>query len=124
MAQVSTEAASDTRGPGERMTMAGTIDELDRCGFDEHFTVVDGRLHALGSGDEFAAGQVAVASHYRFEGVSDPDDMAILYALETGTGVRGTLTDAFGVYADPSVGEFMKEVVASRPAPPRTARAV
>ena len=51
-----------------------------------------------------------VAEYHRFEGVSDPDDMAILYGIETRSGVRGTLTDAFGFYADPLVGDFMKEV--------------
>jgi hypothetical protein len=37
--------------------------------------------------------------------------MAILYAIETRSGVRGTLADAFVVYADPLVGAFMREVV-------------
>jgi len=36
--------------------------------------------------------------------------MSIVYAIETGNGVRGTLTDAFGVYADPSVGAFIRKV--------------
>jgi hypothetical protein len=36
--------------------------------------------------------------------------MSILYALETRSGVRGTMADAFGVYADPLVGAFMDAV--------------
>lgn len=59
----------------------------------------------------FAPSQVSIAEWHHFEGVSDPDDMAILYAIETRTGVRGTIADAFGVYTDPSVGRFMREVV-------------
>ena len=89
--------------------------ELAGRGFAEQFTVVDGRLHVMSSGAEFAAAQVVVADHYRFEGVSDPGDMAILYAIETRSGVRGTIADAFGVYADPFVGAFMKAVALRRP---------
>jgi len=44
-------------------------------------------------------------------GVSDPDDMSILCAIETRSGVRGTLVDAFGVYSDPLVGAFLHDVV-------------
>lgn len=40
----------------------------------------------------------------RFEGTSDPDDMSVIYALEARDGMRGTLTDACGSYADPAVG--------------------
>jgi hypothetical protein len=38
------------------------------------------------------------------------------YAIETPTGVRGTIADAVGVYADPSVGGFMRSVVRCHPA--------
>ena len=89
--------------------------ELAERGFAEQFTVVGGRLRVMSSGAEFAAAQVVVASYYRFEGVSDPSDMAIFYAIETRTGVRGTIADAFGVYADPFIGAFMKAVALCRP---------
>jgi hypothetical protein len=88
--------------------------ELARRGFAEQFRVVDDRLRVVGSGAEFAAAQVVLVAFYRFEGVSDPDDMAILYALETRTGVRGTIADAFGVYSDPLVGAFMEAVALCR----------
>ena len=94
----------------EPTTLAGVMDELDRRGFTDHFRVVDGKLRALSQKQTFAADQVSIAEYYRFEGVSDPDDMAILYALETGSGIRGTLADAFGVYSDPGVGAFIAEV--------------
>jgi hypothetical protein len=44
--------------------------------------------------------------------------MSILYALETRSGIRGTLADAFGAYADPSVAAFMEDVAAPRRGPP------
>jgi hypothetical protein len=89
--------------------------ELAGRGFTEQFKVVGSRLRVVSSGAEFAAAQVVVAAFYRFEGVSDPDDMAILYAIETRNGaVRGTIADAFGAYSDPVIGAFMEAVALRR----------
>ncbi|MGH7313813.1 MAG: hypothetical protein ACREJV_11610 [Candidatus Rokuibacteriota bacterium] len=100
----------------EPATLAGVMDDLSRRGFTEHFKVVDGRLRAVGKGETFPPDRVMVSEYHRFEGVSDPDDMAIVYGIETRNGIRGTLTDAFGFYADPLVGAFMKEVAVRRAA--------
>jgi hypothetical protein len=107
-------AESVMTGPTELATLAEVMDDLDRRGFTEHFTVVNGRLRAVGKGDVFSPERVVVAEYHRFEGVSDPDDMAIVYGIETRNGIRGTLTDAFGSYADPLVAEFMRTVPVRR----------
>ena len=105
--------------PVEPLTLAGTMDDLARRGFTEHFKLSGGRLRGLNSGKAFGAEQLVVAEYYRFEGVSDPDDMAILYAIETRTGLRGTLADAFGAYSDPDVGDFMDDVAIVSATPSR-----
>jgi len=51
-----------------------------------------------------------IREYHRFEGVSDPDDMSIVYAIESQSGTRGTLVDAFGVYSNPAVSAFLKDV--------------
>jgi hypothetical protein len=92
------------------LTLDQAMAELARRGFTEQFVLARGRLRAVGAGTTFSPPEVRISEYHRFEGVSDPDDMAILYALETRTGLRGTLADAFGVYAAPEVGAFMSEV--------------
>jgi hypothetical protein len=61
-------------------------------------------LRAPGSAQEFQANEVVIRQYRRFEGISAPDDMSIVYAIERSTGTRGTLVDAFGVYASPAFG--------------------
>ena len=54
--------------------------------------------------------QVQVINFFRFEGMSDPDDNAILYIIETDDGGKGTLIDGYGIYTEPKIAAFMQEV--------------
>ncbi len=92
------------------MTLTETIEELTRRGFTEGFRVADGGLRAVGTGQRLKAEDLVIREYHRFEGVSDPDDMAIVYAIEGKGGVRGILADAFGVYSDPETAAVLKDV--------------
>jgi len=100
------------------VTLASAVDDLARSGFREHFQAKAGRLVGLDSGKAFSAAELVIRSYRRFEGESDPDEMAIVYAIESLSGVRGTLVDAFGVYADPAVGVLLEGVPIRRAAAP------
>src|SRR5215831_796479 len=91
-------------------TLERVVDELSRRGYTEHFKAVEGGLQALGTGQRFEPKDLVIRGYYRFEGISDPDDMAIAYAIESRSGVRGILIDAFGVYADPTTAAALKNV--------------
>jgi hypothetical protein len=100
--------------PYETPTLTDALNDAAERGFREHFTVARGRLRAAESGALFDSDEVTICGYDRFEGVSDPDDMAIVYALATRSGVRGTLTDAYGTYSDAAVGAFMHDVAFAR----------
>lgn len=53
---------------------------------------------------------VRIPNFYRFEGASNPDDMAILYLIETQEGINGVLVDAYGTYSDAKTSEFVQAV--------------
>jgi hypothetical protein len=102
--------------------MTGAIADLVRRGFTANLRVVPGGLRAA-TGETLRPRDLVIREVHRFEGVSDPDDMEILYAIESASGVRGTLADAFGVYADPATGAALQDVpirpVAGPGGPPR-----
>ena len=83
---------------------------LEKHGYIEQFKVQKDRLISLTTNKKYKAADVKAANFYRFEGTSDPDDMSILYAIETADGAKGTLTDAYGRYSDEDTGNFMKQV--------------
>ena len=91
-------------------TLSQAMEGLLRRGFTEHFGVRGDQLCGLESGKTFGPDDVAIREYERFEGVSDPDDMAILYAIESSSGTRGTLVDAFGVYSDPGISAYLGRV--------------
>lgn len=84
--------------------------KLEKHGYTEQFRVEKNKLVGLSGGKKFNSADVKAVNFYRFEGVSDPDDMSILYAIETCDGTKGTLTDAYGMYSDEDTGAFMKKV--------------
>jgi len=45
---------------------------------------------------------VTSREHQRFKGLPDPGGMAIVYAIESLDGTRGSSADAFGVSSTPS----------------------
>ena len=55
--------------------------------------------------DEFHVDEV-----YRFEGATDPDDSAVIYAISSTTGVKGLLLDAYGAYAESLTSEMIKRL--------------
>jgi hypothetical protein len=86
------------------------ISNLEKHGYTQQFRVSNDKLESLTTGKLYKCEDVKAVNFYRFEGVSDPDDMSILYAIETCDGAMGTLTDAYGRYSDEATGEFMKKV--------------
>lgn len=100
----------DQKEHHERTPMSYKMHCLNSQGFDKEFSICETGLKCLDTGEIFQPEDVRILEHQRFEGTSDPDYMAILYIIETKNGLRGTVVDAFGVYADPDLFEFMKKV--------------
>ena len=99
-------------------TLSGAIERLVGRGFTANFGVVGDRLRAFDSGKTFGAHELIIREFQRFEDVSDPDDMAIVYVIESTDGTRGSLVDAFGTYASPTVGAFLRGVPIRRTVEP------
>ena len=91
-------------------TLTSCMNKLDKLGFDTQFKVTNMGIKSFDTDKLFAPHQVKIVNFYRFEGASDPDDNAILYAIETEDGERGTLTDSYGASGDAHIATFIKEV--------------
>lgn len=63
----------------------------------------------MDSGKTFKTDDLTIVKHYRFEGASNPDHMSVVYAIESDAGPKGNVADAFGFYADPTLGRFLEK---------------
>ncbi len=91
------------------------IDDLRRRGYTADFEVRDDTLRDLASGRRFRPDELAIVEHHRFEGASDPEDMSVVYAIESHDGLHGIVVDAFGAYASPGLADFLEKVEVREP---------
>jgi hypothetical protein len=91
-------------------SMVTCLSKVVNDGFKEDFKATSGGLQSLSTDKLYTPDQVRVINFFQFEGFSDPDDNAVLYLLETSDGLKGTLVDAYGTYADPLVYKFFLDV--------------
>lgn len=47
---------------------------------------------------------------HRFEGATDPDDEAVVYAIESTHGERGLIVNGYGVSSNPEADELLKKL--------------
>jgi hypothetical protein len=90
--------------------MVEAIEELKKRGFTANFEFLYQTFRDVDSGRTFKADELTIVEHYRFEGASDPDDMSVVYAIESDDGLKGIVADAFGLYANPDLGGFLENV--------------
>lgn len=81
-------------------TLSQALNDLQHRGFDHDFNLLENCIECKTKQSLYDPEQFNVLEVYRFEGMTNPDDNSVLYAIETEDGVRGTLVDAYGVYAD------------------------
>ena len=91
-------------------TLSQCMNSLKKFGFDKDFQVTENGISAAGSNKVYKPEEVKIANFYRFEGETDPADSAVLYAIETADGEKGTLSDSYGAYADKAVADFIVSV--------------
>jgi hypothetical protein len=91
-------------------TLAEVMRNVEESGFTVQFRVTEQGLQSLRSQELYDPDEIEVRHFYRFEGESSQDDSAILYAIETSTGEKGTLVDGYGPSGDPVLSQFMANV--------------
>jgi|SRR6185295_5854153 len=95
--------------------MAGVIDRLTREGYSDTFRGEAGGLRALRSGHVHAPEDLVVESIDRFEGISNPEDEAIVLALRCPVdGCRGTYTLPYGKDMPTLDGELIARIPDAR----------
>jgi hypothetical protein len=81
-------------------TLSEAINDLKKRGYNEDFNLTPTCLQCASLNLQLHPEDFKVDEFYRFEGMSNPDDNSIIFAISSKTGVKGTLIDAYGMYAE------------------------
>jgi hypothetical protein len=59
---------------------------------------------------KFNPDEFEIVEVHRFEGPTDPADEAVVYAIESKTGLKGILVDGYGISSNPLSAEMAKKL--------------
>ena len=91
-------------------SLVDALDDLRKRGYEADFATETVCLYCGDLDIRLYPEDFYVDEIYRFEGNSDPDDNAVLYAISSSTGVKGTLVDGYGAYSGNLSFEMAKKL--------------
>ena len=92
-------------------TLSQAINKLKlEEGYEHDFNLLDEHLELKSEDEKFGVNEFDVDKVLRFEGMSNPDDNSILYAITTENGRKGTLVDGYGVSSGQMSDEMSKKL--------------
>ena len=89
-------------------TIAHAITALRAKGFTEDFNLAENCL--ICNNEKFDAQNFDITEVVRFEGDSDPGDEAIVYGIESRSGVKGILVNGYGYSSDSMSDEIARKL--------------
>jgi hypothetical protein len=91
-------------------TLYDATENLKKRGYTCNFNVNENGLLTDHKGAEFKPSEVMLDEFHRFEGISNPADSTIIYAVSTKSGMKGTVVDSFGADGSEVTSGFMNKV--------------
>lgn len=86
------------------------IDEYTAKGYTSNYKMQDGQFLDIEKDLYLNASEIIIDDEYRYEGMTNPDDLSILYILRVPNKSKGTILLPYGAAGDGELGWFMKEV--------------
>lgn len=81
-------------------TLSQAITSLTANGYNNDFNLHPDWIECAPLNVKFKPEEFHIDEVHRFEGMNDPDDSAVLYAISSTSGIKGLLVDAYGVYTE------------------------
>ncbi|UNY97401.1 phosphoribosylpyrophosphate synthetase [Zhouia spongiae] len=91
-------------------TLSEAINSLKLDGYVEDFNLCDAGVENKHKKTIHNSDELIVITYYRFEGTTNPDDSSVLYVIETTSGEKGLLVDAYGMYSGNVSQELMDKL--------------
>lgn len=90
-------------------TLSQAINALTKDGYKEGFTTQDDKIIGSISSKAYLPEDLLIVETYRFDGMTDPQDDAIVFAIEAKDGNKGTLVMSYSSQHNQNV-ELIKKI--------------
>jgi hypothetical protein len=99
-------------------TLLEALGGLKKRGYTTDFNLAFDKLNCPVTGVCLSPSQFEITEHHRFEGMSNPDDNSVIYAIEAKDGsMKGVLVNAYGVYTDSMSTEMLQKLAMNEVTP-------
>ena len=99
-------------------TVSEVLTHLQKEGYTADFNLAKTHLACAGNALQLHPTEFVVDKHYRFEGLSDPGDEAVVYAISSAKhGLKGTLVNGYGMYSETLADDLVKALGPPLPTP-------
>lgn len=89
-------------------TVSQAVNDLKKRGYTLDFNLKANIIEC--EGHKLNPKEFEITEFHRFEGMSDPADESVVFAIESKSGLKGVLVNAFGVYSEPLSDEMVKKL--------------
>ena len=96
--------------PHNYQNLLEAVNGLRKRGYNYDFNYENACLYCEKISEKFQASDLKITEYYRFEGMSDPEDSSVIYAIESNKGHKGIIIDAYGAYSDEHKSAFLSNI--------------
>ena len=96
-------------------TLSEAVNDLIKRGYTANFKISSNSIDYAEKNISLNPDEFEIDEFHRFEGESDPEDEAIVYAISSAKhNVKGILVNAFGMYSDSLSNEIISKLKINR----------
>ncbi len=97
-------------------TLSETVNGLKKDGYTHDFNMRDECIVCHENDTSLSPDEFQIDAVYRFEGASDPQDQAIVYAISSEKfRIKGVLVNGYGIYDDDFSSVLIEKLKSSHP---------
>jgi hypothetical protein len=92
-------------------TLTAAVADLEKRGYEFDFNLAQDCIECKFLDLQLMPEEFEIDEFYRFEGMSDPEDNAVIYAISSPVGnLKGVIIDAYGAYAENVSPELLEKL--------------
>ena len=92
-------------------TLLDALNDLKQRGYTIDFNLAFDHVKCDELGVCLVPSQFEITEYYRFEGISDPEDSSVIFAIESKDGtMKGVMVSGYGMYSEALSEEMMQKL--------------